>query len=56
MENGLLEGSHVKSQKGKESTVSDVEANFYKKTQWTWVKVDIVKVLGASYLLEKKSG
>ena len=30
VENELLEGNHVKSQKGGESIVKEVDANFYK--------------------------
>jgi len=55
VENGLLEGSYVKSQKEGESTVNETEANFYERTQWTWVKAEIISILSASYSLEKNT-
>ena len=53
--NGFLGGSHVKSQKGKENKVNEAKANFYRGTQWTWVKVEIVSIWSASYSLKKDS-
>jgi len=32
VENGLLEGSHVRSQKEGENTVNEAETNFHKET------------------------
>ena len=31
--------------KGGESTVNEAEANFYKRIQWMWVKMDSVRIL-----------
>jgi len=50
VENRLLGGSHVKSQKRRESKVNEAETNFYGGAKWTWVKVDIVSILSVSYI------
>ena len=33
--------------------MNEADANFYERTQWTWVKVKIVSILSAVYWLEK---
>ena len=56
VEKGIFGESYVKSQKGGERSMNDVEANFYKEDSMHMSQGRDSSVLGVSNSLKKKSG